>query len=57
MRPTRAEVDLNAIGKNLRYVRACIGRKPLIMAVVKANAYGHGILRVALHVVHNDLAL
>jgi alanine racemase len=56
MRPTRAEVDLNAIAKNLRYVRACVGRKPLIMAVVKANAYGHGSLRVARYVVHNDLA-
>lgn len=56
MRPTRAEVDLSAIGKNLRFVRSCIGRKLLIMAVVKANAYGHGAARVARYVVQNDLA-
>lgn len=46
MRPTYAEIDLRAINKNLRNIRKKIGRHPLIMAVVKANAYGHGMIPV-----------
>lgn len=46
LRPTRAEVQLDAIGHNLRVVRgAAPGRK--VLAVVKADAYGHGIVPVA----------
>ncbi len=46
LRPTRAEVLLDAIGHNLRVVRgAAPGRK--VLAVVKADAYGHGIVPVA----------
>lgn len=45
-RPTRAEILLDAIGHNLRVVRgAARGRK--ILAVVKADAYGHGVVPVA----------
>jgi alanine racemase len=46
LRPTRAEVLLDAIGHNLQVVRrAAPGRK--VLAVVKADAYGHGIVQVA----------
>ncbi len=46
LRPTRAEVHLDAIGHNLRVVRdAARGRK--VLAVVKADAYGHGVVPVA----------
>lgn len=46
MRPTRAEVLLDAIGHNLRVVRDAVrGRK--VLAVVKADAYGHGVVPVA----------
>lgn len=46
LRPTRAEILLDAIGHNLRVVQAAApGRK--IVAVVKADAYGHGVVRVA----------
>jgi len=46
LRPTRAEILLDAIGHNLRLVRgAAPGRK--ILAVVKADAYGHGVVPVA----------
>ncbi|MGB8330893.1 MAG: alanine racemase, partial [Polyangiales bacterium] len=46
VRPTRAEVLLDAIGNNLRVVRdAAHGRK--VLAVVKADAYGHGVVPVA----------
>ena len=42
-RPTWAEVDLNAIKHNLNCVRGFLDREVNILAVVKANAYGHGI--------------
>ncbi len=44
LRPSRAEVDLEAIQHNLKQVRYRVGRGVKIMAVVKANAYGHGLL-------------
>ncbi len=37
-----AEVDLDQLKKNLRLYRACLPPKAEIMAVVKADAYGHG---------------
>ncbi|KAA6452038.1 alanine racemase [Bacillus swezeyi] len=43
------EVDLDAIKKNLRAIRHHIPSKSKIMAVVKANAYGHGSVEVARH--------
>ncbi len=44
-RDPRLEVDLDAIGWNLGRIR---GRaKVPVMAVVKANAYGHGLVEVA----------
>lgn len=47
IRPVSVEVDLGAIRHNLREVRRLIGAKPKIMAVVKAEAYGHGAVRVS----------
>jgi alanine racemase len=59
VRPTRAIVDLGAIESNLRAIKAFLGRRwniepppqsigPGIIAVVKANAYGHGSSEVGL---------
>ncbi|MGH2568176.1 MAG: alanine racemase, partial [Bacteroidota bacterium] len=45
-RPTVAEIDLKAIAHNLRGVRRRVGKVVHIMAVVKANAYGHGLVEV-----------
>lgn len=45
-RPTKAVIDLNAIEKNLASFKERIGDAQ-IMAVVKADAYGHGMLQVA----------
>lgn len=45
-RPVWAEVDLDAVADNLRALRAAAGEKA-VMAVVKANAYGHGAVEVA----------
>jgi len=47
MRPTRALVSKQNFLHNLHLVRDRIGTKPLIMAVVKANAYGHGLEIIA----------
>ena len=46
-RPTRALVDLDRITGNLRAIRAHVGVP--VMAIVKANAYGHGLVPVARH--------
>jgi alanine racemase len=46
-RPTRIHVDLDALSHNLRALRAYAGVP--VMAIVKANAYGHGLVPVALH--------
>ena len=39
---TWAEVDLGALRANLDFVRQRIGPSPTILAIVKANGYGHG---------------
>ncbi len=41
------EVDLNAIVHNIVIARKRIGMQRQLMAVVKADAYGHGAIRVA----------
>ena len=46
LRPTVIEVDLDALRENMGRVRARVGNAR-IMATVKANAYGHGLLRTA----------
>jgi len=40
-------VDLNAVAHNTKALKAILGDKVRMMAVVKANAYGHGIVPVA----------
>jgi len=44
---SKATVDLTAYGRNIAAVRALIPQGCAIMAVVKANAYGHGLERIA----------
>jgi alanine racemase len=46
-RPTRVEIDLDALRFNLRQVRQRVGPDCEILAVVKADAYGHGARGVA----------
>ncbi|MBC7870005.1 MAG: alanine racemase, partial [Chitinophagaceae bacterium] len=41
-RPTWVEVDTAALAANVRALKALIGRDVALMAVVKADAYGHG---------------
>jgi alanine racemase len=44
---TWVEIDLDAISFNVRQFREHIGPGAEVIAVVKANAYGHGAVRVA----------
>ncbi len=46
MRPTYAEIDLAAIRHNIGQIRAAVSPSTFIMAIVKANAYGHGAVKV-----------
>lgn len=46
IRPTHAIVDLKAIDQNMRQIKRRVGNVK-IMAVVKANAYGHGDIQTA----------
>lgn len=46
-RPTRAEISISRLLANYTIVTSFIPKNVKIMAMVKANAYGHGILRIA----------
>ncbi|HKB64681.1 MAG TPA: alanine racemase [Pyrinomonadaceae bacterium] len=46
-RPTWAEIDLSAVAANFHIVKDRIGPDVKVMAVVKANAYGHGAVECA----------
>lgn len=43
-----AEIDLSAIKHNIKEARKAVGKQVAVMAVVKANAYGHGADHVAI---------
>ncbi|HEU4874839.1 MAG TPA: alanine racemase [Pyrinomonadaceae bacterium] len=46
-RPTWAEIDLNHLAANFKRVKQRVGPVARVMAVVKANAYGHGAVACA----------
>jgi alanine racemase len=52
-RPTRAIINLDNIRFNIQSLKEHLPRDTEVFAVVKANAYGHGAVRVSLAV--NDL--
>lgn len=47
LRRTWAEIDLDALAQNFRAVRESASPQTKICCVVKADAYGHGALRIA----------
>lgn len=55
-RPTKAVIDLSAIEKNLTSFKERLGDTE-IMAVVKADAYGHGMFEVAKRAVDTGIKL
>ena len=46
VRPTRVEVNLKAVRNNYERIKKHVG-KCKIMPILKANAYGHGLVRIA----------
>lgn len=46
-RATRARIDLDALRHNVRVLREIVGPRTTLMALVKADAYGHGSVLVA----------
>jgi len=52
-RPTWLEINLAAIGTNTRAIAQHVGEQVAVMATLKADAYGHGALKVAHTVLHN----
>ena len=43
----KIEINLNAIAGNLRAIKKIVGQECKIIGVVKANAYGHGLVETA----------
>jgi len=56
-RPTWVEIDLSAIANNSRQVQSLVGPMVRILASLKADAYGHGALKVARTVLHNGASM
>jgi len=50
MRPTAVSVDLTRLTENYRAIQTAVAPAH-VMAVLKANAYGHGLVEVARHMV------
>ena len=56
-RPTWVEIDLSAIGNNTRRLKSLVGSRVRLLATLKADAYGHGALKVARTVLHNGASM
>jgi alanine racemase len=55
-RPTWMEVDLEAVAHNARQVKEIVGDEVEILAVLKADAYGHGAVTVARTALNNGVS-
>ncbi len=55
MRPTWVEIDLQSIKNNLETVKSIVGEDVSILAIVKADAYGHGAVTVSKTLVDNGV--
>lgn len=47
MRPTWIEVNIEALKNNIRNLKSCLSQGVSFMGVIKADAYGHGVEKVA----------
>jgi len=54
-RPTWAEIDLNHLAANFKLVKQRVSPIARVMAVVKANAYGHGAVACARRLVNEGV--
>ncbi|MCD6162053.1 MAG: alanine racemase [candidate division Zixibacteria bacterium] len=48
IRPAYLEIDLNALRHNFQQIKNRISADTSFMAVIKANAYGHGLIEIGL---------
>ncbi|RKZ15461.1 alanine racemase [bacterium] len=51
MRPSRVEINLSDFEENVRKARETIGDNKHLMAVVKADAYGHGAVAISIRAI------
>ena len=49
LRPTVVHVDLGCIAANYAAIASHVGAQTRVMPILKANAYGHGLVEVARH--------
>jgi Alr-MurF fusion protein len=56
-RPTWVEIDLSAIGSNTRRIKEIVGPHVRVLVSLKADAYGHGALKVARTALHNGASM
>jgi alanine racemase len=54
-RATKAIINLDNLRNNFEVVRGCCGDGVKIMAMVKADAYGHGILEISKELLKNGV--
>jgi alanine racemase len=47
IRPAYAEINLDHLAHNMREVRRLAGKESQVMAVIKADGYGHGAAKIA----------
>lgn len=52
-----AEIDLGALERNLKHIRAALPARLKYVAVVKADAYGHGLPQAAARLMHGGADL
>jgi alanine racemase len=52
-RPTWIQINMESIAYNTRRVKEIVGDEVALMAVVKANAYGHGAIPVSMTATNN----
>jgi len=55
-RPTWVEIDLEAIAGNVRRLAEIVGPNVQVMVVLKADAYGHGAIKVGRTALNNGAA-
>lgn len=53
---TYASIDLTALGHNLSQIREYLSNNCSVMAVVKANAYGHGALDISRALIQSNIS-
>ncbi len=56
-RPTWVEIDLNAIANNTRRIKSLVGTQVQVLISLKADAYGHGALKVARTTLRNGASM